>query len=520
MKYYRSHVLIGINETSLAAGVQDFIISLRSELAKTDLSGEINILETGPLGFFGRGICLTVYPENVNYESVKLEDIPELVSEHFLKGRPLKRLMLDAMGKFSPNFNYANRIVLRNSGIIDPENIDDYIGAGGYEAWEKALTQMQPAEIITEVKKSGLRGRGGAGFPAGVKWSFTAPLEAPQKYVVVNADEGEPGTFKDRLIMEGDPHQLLEGIMICARAIGASKAYIYIRGEYKLCISRLELAIRQAKEYGILGNNIFESGFDLDIAIKIGAGAYVCGEETALIESLEGNRGNPRWKPPFPGVKGLWQAPTVVNNVETLANVPFIIAKGADEFLKYGTPECTGTKVYTILGDVAHPGLCEVDMGTTLRTIINEYAGGMKKGFRFKAALVGGAAGVILPDRLLDVKMDFSSLNQYAAVLGSGAILVMNEHQSIVDMLWSILRFFRHESCGKCSPCRNGTQQLYRLISKIKKGDGTMEDVELMQNIAEMMLATSFCALGQSPIMAVRSAIDNFKDEFIAITKK
>ena len=520
MKYYRSHILVSINETSIAAGVQGFIQALRSELAKTELSAEINVLETGPLGFFGRGICLTVYPENVNYEAVKVEDIPELVSEHFLKGRPLKRLMLDSIGKFSPNFNYANRIVLRNSGIIDPENIDDYIGAGGYEAWEKALTQMQPAEIVAEVKKSGLRGRGGAGFPAGVKWSFTAPLEAPQKYVVVNADEGEPGTFKDRLIMEGDPHQLLEGIMICARAIGATKAYIYIRGEYKLCISRLELAIKQAKEYGILGTNIFDSGFDLDIMIKIGAGAYVCGEETALIESLEGNRGNPRWKPPFPGVKGLWQAPTVVNNVETLANVPFIIAKGADEYMKYGTPECTGTKVYTILGDVAHPGLCEVDMGTTLRTIINDYAGGMKKGFRFKAALVGGAAGVILPDRMLDVKMDFSSLNQYAAVLGSGAILVMNEHQSIVDMLWSILRFFRHESCGKCAPCKNGTQQLYKLITKIKKGEGTMEDVDLMQTIAETMLHTSFCALGQSPIMAIRSAIENFRDEFIAITKK
>jgi len=520
MKFFRSHVLVGINETSIMAGVQDFIKALRLELAKHNLQEEINILETGPLGFFGRGICLSVYPENVNYQDVKLEDVTELVSEHFLKGRPLKRLMLDDGGKFSPKLNYSDRIVLRNSGIIDPENIDEYIGAGGYEAWEKALTQMQPADILAEVKKSGLRGRGGAGFPAGVKWGFTAPIDAPQKYVVVNADEGEPGTFKDRLIMEGDPHQLLEGTMICARAVGATKAWIYIRGEYKLCIDRLQKAIDQCREYGILGKDIFGSSFDLDIFIKIGAGAYVCGEETALIESLEGNRGNPRWKPPFPGVEGLWQCPTVVNNVETLANVPFIIQKGAEEFMKHGTPECTGTKVYTILGDVAYPGLCEVDMGTTLRTIINDYAGGMKKGFRFKAALVGGAAGVILPDKLLDVKMDFSSLNQYAAVLGSGAILVMNEHQSIVDILWSILRFFRHESCGKCAPCRNGTQQLYRLISKIKKGKGTMEDVDLMLTIAETMQQTSFCALGQSPIMGVRSAIENFKDEFIAITKK
>jgi NADH:ubiquinone oxidoreductase subunit F (NADH-binding) len=520
MKFYRSHILVSINETSLAAGVQEFITALRNELAKNDLAEEINILETGPLGFFGRGICLTVYPENINYEGVKIEDIPELVQEHFLKGRPVKRLMVGVTEKFSPKFNYENRIVLRNSGIIDPENIDDYIGAGGYVALEKALTNMQPNDIIAEVKKSGLKGRGGAAFPAGLKWSFTSALDVPQKYVVVNADEGEPGTFKDRLIMEGDPHQLLEGIILCARAVGASKAYIYIRGEYKLCIARLEKAIKQAYDYGILGKNIFDSGFDLDIELKIGAGAYVCGEETALIESLEGNRGNPRWKPPFPGVEGLWKAPTIVNNVETLANVPFIIAKGADEFLQYGTPDCPGTKVYTILGDVAYPGLCEVDMGTTLRTIINDYAGGMKKGFRFKAALVGGAAGVILSDRLLDVKMDFTSLNQYSAVLGSGAILVLNEHQSIVDLLWSILRFFRHESCGKCSPCKNGTQQLYQLISKIRKGNGTMEDVNLMLLIAETMQQTSFCALGQSPIMAVRSAIENFTDEFIEITKK
>ncbi len=520
MKYYRNHILVSINETSLAAGVQEFISSLRNELAKNDLAEEINILETGPLGFFGRGICLTVYPENINYEDVKIEDIPELVQEHFLKGRPLKRLMLGAAEKFSPKFNYENRIVLRNSGIIDPENIDDYIGTGGYEALEKALTQLRPEDVISEVKKSGLKGRGGAAFPVGLKWSFTAALNVPQKYVVVNTDEGEPGTFKDRLIMEGDPHQLLEGVMLCAYAVGANKAYIYIRGEYKLCIARLENAIKQAYQYGILGKNIFDSGFDIDIEIKIGAGAYVCGEETALIESLEGNRGNPRWKPPFPGVEGLWKAPTIVNNVETLANVPFIIAKGAEEFVKYGTPECPGTKVYTILGDVAFPGLCEADMGTTLRTIINDYAGGMKKGFRFKAALVGGAAGVILPDRLLDVKMDFSSLNQYAAVLGSGAILVLNEHQSIIDLLWSILRFFRHESCGKCSPCRNGTEQLYKLISKIRKGNGTMQDVDLMLFIAETMQQTSFCALGQSPIMAVRSAIENFPDEFIELTKK
>ncbi|MBM4402931.1 MAG: NADH-quinone oxidoreductase subunit NuoF [Candidatus Cloacimonetes bacterium] len=520
MKYYRSHILVGINEAAKQAGVDVFVNKLQDQISTAGLADEINVLETGPLAFFGRGICLTILPENVNYENVAIEDIVELVEEHLLKGRPVHRLMLDSAAQFKPKFNYDRRIVLKNSGIIDPESIDEYLGAGGYEAWEKALLNMQPADIVNEVKASGLRGRGGAGFPAGLKWSFTAPLNAEQKYVVVNADEGEPGTFKDRLIMEGDPHQLLEGIMICARAIGASMAYIYIRGEYKLCIARLEKAIKQCHAYGILGRNIFDSGFDLDIGIKIGAGAYVCGEETALIESLEGNRGNPRWKPPFPGVKGLWQYPTVVNNVETLANVPFIIKNGAAEYRQFGTDECTGTKVYTILGDVAYPGLCEVDMGATLRTVINEYGGGMKKGFKFKAALVGGAAGVILSDRMLDVKMDFVSLNQYAAVLGSGAILVMNEHQSIVDMLWSILRFFRHESCGKCSPCRIGTQHLYDLISKIRKGEGSMDDVEMLHTIALTMKQTSFCALGQSPIMAIASALDNFRDEFIAITKK
>jgi NADH:ubiquinone oxidoreductase subunit F (NADH-binding) len=320
--------------------------------------------------------------------------------------------------------------------------------------------------------------------------------------------------------MEGDPHQLLEGIMICAKAVGATKSYIYIRGEYKLSIQRLQNAIKQCYEYGILGKNIFESGFNLDIEIKVGAGAYVCGEETALIESLEGNRGNPRWKPPFPGVKGLWGCPTIVNNVETLANVPFIISNGADGYRKFGTPDCPGTKVYTILGDVAFPGLCEADMGTTLRTIINDYAGGMKQGSRFKAALIGGAAGVILSDRLLDVKMDLNSLNQYSAVLGSGAILVMNENTSIVDMLWSILRFFRHESCGKCAPCRNGSQQLYELISKLKKGQGTADDLDKLEIIADAMQQTSFCALGQSPIMPIRSALDNFRDEFLALTNK
>ena len=403
MNYYRSHVLIGISDTALQAGVKDFENALRNELAKNNLQDEINILETGPLGFFGKGICMTVYPENVQYSDVKAEDVAELVQNHFLKGRPVKRLLFEESLKGQVNFNYANRIVLKNSGIIDPENIEEYIGAGGYEALEKALLEMTPNDVIDVVKASGLRGRGGAGFPTGLKWSFTAPLEAEQKYIVINADEGEPGTFKDRLIMEGDPHILLEGLTLAAYAVGASKAIIYIRGEYKLCIERLRKAILQANEYGVLGEKIFGTDFSLEVDIKVGAGAYVCGEETALIESLEGNRGNPRWKPPFPGVEGVWKMPTVVNNVETTANVPFIIKNGAEAFLQHGPAKSSGTKVYTLMGDIARPGLCEVDMGTSLRSIINEYGGGMKKGIKFKAALVGGAAGVFLPDRLLDV---------------------------------------------------------------------------------------------------------------------
>lgn len=515
MKFYRSHVLIGIDDASLAAGVKELEALLRSELQKNNLSEEINILETGTLGLFGTGVSMTVFPEQVTYVNLKETDIPVIVSEHFLKGRPVNNLLLKAPLKKHYDYNYKNRIVLANSGKINPEDIKDYLAAGGYEGWEKALLNMKPAEIVDEVKASGLRGRGGAGFPTGLKWSFTAPIEAEQKLFVINADEGEPGTYKDRLIMEGDPHKLLEGIMIGSYAVGATKAYIYIRGEYKLCIHRLEHAIAEAYEYGILGKNIFESGYDLDILIKIGAGAYVCGEETALIESMEGNRGNPRSKPPFPGVEGAWKLPTVVNNVETIANVPSIISNGSQWYKGYGPEGCSGTKVYTIMGDVNLPGLTEVDMGTSLRTIIDEFGGGIKEGHEFKAALVGGAAGVFLPAERLDVNMDYNSLKEYAAVLGSGAILVMDERTDMVEMLYSVIRFFRHESCGKCSPCANGNQMLYKLITKIRKGEGTEEDLDNMIIIADTMFHTSFCALGQSLIMPIKSAIENYKDDFL-----
>jgi len=515
MKFYRSHVLIGIDDSTLQAGAKQLEAFLKIELSKQNLTDEVNVLETGTLGHFGTGVSMVVYPEQVTYVNLKEEDVAEIVAEHFLKGRVVHRLVLDKALTKHYDFNYKGRIVLENSGIIDPENIEEYLGVGGYEGWEKALTKMNPKEIVEEVKASGLRGRGGAGFPTGLKWSFTEPIDAAQKYVVINADEGEPGTFKDRLIMEGDPHKLLEGIMIASYAVGASKAYIYIRGEYKLCIARLEIAIKQANEYGVLGKNIFGTDFSLEVEIKIGAGAYVCGEETALIESMEGNRGTPRLKPPFPGVEGAWGKPTVVNNVETISNVPNIIAKGADWFKGYGPEGCTGTKVYTMMGDVRLPGLCEVDMGTSLRTIINEFGGGMKEGKKFKAALVGGAAGVFLSDKLLDVKMDFNSLKDYAAVLGSGAILVMNEDVDMVDMLWSVIRFFRHESCGKCSPCAKGNEILYNLVNKVRNGEGTQADIDEMIHISEIMNLSSFCALGQSLLMPVTSAVENFKEDFL-----
>ncbi len=514
MNFYRTYILLGIDKFSIESGVKKFEKALRTAIEKNNLQDEVEILETGSFGYFGKGICCVVYPDNITYANLKIDDIPEIVNEHLIKGRPVKRLILSEIENIKYDFNYDKRIVLKNSGIINPESIEDYLGVGGYEALEKALFKMKPEDVIEQVKKSKLRGRGGAGFPTGLKWSFTAPLKDYPKYLIINADEGEPGTFKDRLIMEGDPHHLLEGIIISAYAIGANKAYIYIRGEYALSIERLEKAIAQAKEYGLLGKNILGSGFDLNVEIKIGAGAYVCGEETALIESMEGNRGIPRAKPPYPGTKGLWGKPTVVNNVETIANIPNIIEIGGENFAKIGTEKSTGTKVFTILGDVNNPGLAEVEMGTTLRTIINKYGGGMKNGIEFKAALVGGAAGVLLSDELLNVQMDYENLKEKAAVLGSGAILVMGSEVDIAEMLESIIKFFHHESCGKCSPCRLGTHELKVLIEKINSGKGTKTDLFRMVEISEFMYKSSFCPLGQSLILPVKSAIENFITDF------
>jgi NADH-quinone oxidoreductase subunit F len=523
MNLVRNHVLISIDAGTIMAGARAVEKALVDEIARQGLADEVAVLETGSIGATGGGVILVVYPEGVYYGNVTAADIPELVEEHLLKGRVLKRLVLSVLPKQhvirrekTGLLKEQPRIVLRNSGIIDPENIEEYIAAAGYEATAKAVSSMKPEGVIEEVKRSGLTGRGGAAFSTGMKWDFARRAPGDTKYIVCNADEGEPGTFKDRLILEGDPHKLIEGMLLAGYAVGACQGFVYIRGEYALSIERLETAIGQARQYGLLGDHILESDFSFDIAVMKGAGAYVCGEETALIESLEGKRGHPRNKPPYPVTEGLWGKPTVVNNVETLANVPEIIKNGAEWFRSYGTEKCPGTKVFTIIGNVATPGLIEAEMGTTLRDIIYEYAGGIKEGKKFKGALVGGAAGAFLGPDMLDVQMDFVNLREYTAVLGSGAILVMDEDTDIVDMLRNVLQFFKHESCGHCVPCRLGTAQLVKVIGRIASSKGKKEDIDKLVRISEVMRDTSFCPLGQSLNLPISSSLKYFGDEIRA----
>jgi len=520
MPLARCHVLIGIDADSLLSGAKAVEEALINEIASQGLEGEVQVVETGSLGIVGQGVVIVVYPDGVTYAGVTVGDVPEIVSEHLLKGRPVRRLLVTSPARGPVRLEPTGlvrtqpRIVLENCGVIDPESLEEAIGAGAYRGLTKVITEkLSPEWVIGEVTRAGLRGRGGAGFPTGKKWSFTAP--GAEKYLICNADEGEPGTFKDRLILEGDPHRLIEGMIIAGYAIGAKKGYVYIRGEYALSIKRMQSAIEQAYAENLLGKNILGSGISFDLEIKKGAGAYVCGEETALINSLEGRRGVPRLKPPYPGAVGLWGKPTVVNNVETLANVPPIIVNGADWFRSYGTLTCPGTKVYTILGHVETPGLIEVEMGTPLREIIYEYGGGMRNGKAFKAALIGGAAGAFLDESGLDVKMDFDSLREYAAVLGSGAILVLDEGASIVKLLQGILHFFAHESCGQCVPCRLGTARLVEIIDRIAIGKGKKGDLDLLLRIASVMQKTSLCPLGQSPILPIKSALNYFQDEFL-----
>jgi NADH-quinone oxidoreductase subunit F len=528
MSIYRTHILLPVDEGTVQAGVFEVKRRLENELQARKLQKEIKVLESGSVGLVGKGVILAVYPDRIYYFGVKESDIVRIIEEHLLKGRivadlahaPVAAMAADMSGARVGLTREQRRVVLDKAWTVDPENINEVLAAGGYRALEKIFSdKLSPEQVIEEVKKSGLRGRGGAGFPTGMKWEFTRQAAGSEKYIICNADEGEPGTFKDRLILEGDPHKLIEAMAIAAYAIGAGRGYVYIRGEYGLSIERMQKAIDQAREFNLLGKNILETGFSFELEIKKGAGAYVCGEETALIESLEGKRGNPRVKPPYPVTHGLWQKPTAVNNVETLANIPAIISNGAGWFRKIGTDKCPGTKVFTILGHVEYPGLIETDMGTPLREIIFSFGGGIKGGKKFKAALLGGAAGVFLSEPQLDVKMDFENLKENKAVLGSGAVLVMNEDTSIVDMLFSIAKFFAHESCGQCSPCRIGTQQILQIIYRIRGGGGRKGDPETLLQLAEAMFKSSLCPLGQSLVMPVKSALSNFADEFAANLK-
>lgn len=528
MRMFRAHVLVCAGTNCSLKGnkaVQDRLVR---EVAKRGLAEEIKIVETGCFGLCEQGPTVVIYPEGVLYCRVTPDDVPDLVEEHLLKGRRLERLLYRGEAEKAvqtvPELDFFRgqvRIVLRNCGVIDPESIEEYIAQGGYQALGKALTGMTPAAVIEEMKASGLRGRGGAGFPTGLKWEFAAKSKGGDgvKYVVCNADEGEPGTFKDRLLLEGDPHAVIEGMALTAYAIGAKKGYVYIRGEYGLSIERLDKAIAQASKMNLLGRGIFGSDFEFDLEIREGAGAYVCGEETALFESLEGGRGEPRLKPPYPTDSGLFGKPTVINNVETLANVAPIIANGAKWFRTFGTERCPGTKVFTLTGDIANEGLIEVPMGITLREIIFGIGGGVPGGRAFKMAQSGGTSGGCMPAALLDVPMDYDELAKVGSALGSGALLIMNDTHCIVDIARVFARFFEHESCGKCIPCREGTMRIHEITERIASGSATDKDLDNLVALAKTMNLACLCPLGQAAPVPVMTTLRYFRDEYDAHIK-
>jgi NADP-reducing hydrogenase subunit HndC len=522
MKAVRSMVLVSSDPLSMERGAQSVFDSLQKEIARFGLENEISLTMVGDVGRHDAVPMVIVYPEAVVYGPVTTHDVPFLVEEHLYKGRIAAGLQASAR-ELSGRIAWVSarkgtlpaeqRIVLERAGIIDPEDIDDFILHDGYSVLGKVLTEMTPPGVIEILEKSGLRGRGGAGFPTGSKWRFVAKTPGSQKYVICNADESEPGTFKDRLILEGDPHSIIEAMAIAGYAVGASEGYIYVRGEYLLAQQRLEKAIHQAREMGFLGKNIFSSAFSFDIHVHSGAGAYICGEETALIESIEGKRGEPRARPPYPTTNGLWGKPTVVNNVETLANVPPILRNGAIWYRKFGTPNSPGTKVYTILGHVNVTGLIEVPMGITLREVIAIYGKGMKNNASFKLAQTGGSSGSIIPATLQDTPMDFDSFSKAGVALGSGALLVCNEDTCVVDLAKVLLNFFRNESCGKCNPCRIGTQRAYQILDGISEGIGAMKDLDDLQMLCSNLYELSNCGLGQTAGTPVRDILRHFRAE-------
>ena len=520
----RSHVLVcgGTGCTSSNSGL--ILEAFNKELEKQGLADEVKVVTTGCFGLCALGPVVIVYPEGSFYSSVKVEDVPEIVSEHLLKGRIVTRLLYqetvaeDQIKSLNETDFYKKqvRVALRNCGIINPERIDEYIAYDGYQALAKCLTEYTPEQVIQIVTDSGLRGRGGGGFPTGRKWALTAPNNAPQKYVVCNADEGDPGAFMDRSILEGDPHSVIEAMAIAGYAVGATKGYIYVRAEYPIAVKRLQIAIEQAREYGLLGKNLFNSGFDFDLEVRLGAGAFVCGEETAVMTSIEGNRGEPRPRPPYPARKGLFGMPTVENNVETFANVPPIILNGPEWFSSMGTEKSKGTKVFALGGKIKHTGLVEIPMGTTLREIIEEIGGGIPNGKRFKAAQTGGPSGGCIPAELIDTPIDYDNLISIGCMMGSGGLIVMDEDTCMVDIAKFFLEFTVDESCGKCTPCRVGTKRLHEKLEKITSGNGTMQDLDELEQLCYYIKENSLCGLGQTAPNPVLSTLRFFKDEYIA----
>ena len=523
----RAHVLICGGTGCTSSGSNKIIDAFNENLKANGIEEEVKVVQTGCFGLCALGPVVIVHPDGTFYSRVEEGDVEEIVTEHLLKGRVVDRLVYKDTGNYDAHdthvalsdtvfYKTQNRVVLRNCGVINPESIDEYIAMDGYAALGKVLTEMTPDQVIQEILDSGLRGRGGGGFPTGRKWALTAPNKAPQKYVVCNADEGDPGAFMDRSVLEGDPHCLVEAMTIAGYAVGATQGYVYVRAEYPIAVARLQIAIDQAREYGLLGKDIFGSGFDFDLHIRLGAGAFVCGEETALMTSIEGNRGEPRPRPPYPAVKGLFGMPTVENNVETFANVPQIILRGAEWFASMGTERSKGTKVFALGGKIKNTGLVEIPMGTTLREIIDEIGGGIPNGKQFKAAQTGGPSGGCIPAHLIDTEVDYDNLTAIGCMMGSGGLIVMDEDTCMVDMAKFFLEFTVDESCGKCTPCRVGTKRLLEMLDKITSGKGTLEDIDELEALCYYIKENSLCGLGQTAPNPVLSTLKFFRDEYVA----
>ena len=521
---FRNQILICGGTGCTSNHSRDIIAEFNKQIAERNLAKDVQVIMTGCFGLCAVGPVVIVYPEGAFYSCVQASDVTEIIEEHILKGRIVTRLLHKETDKAEvinsledTNFyKMQTRVALRNCGVINPEDIDEYIAYDGYQALIKVLTEMTPQEVIDVVKKSGLRGRGGAGFPTGMKWQFTHDAVGDVKYVCVNADEGDPGAFMDRSILEGDPHALLEAMTIAAFAVGAHQGYIYVRAEYPIAVERCKIAIQQAREYNLLGKNILGLGFDFDIDIRLGAGAFVCGEETALMTSIEGNRGEPRPRPPFPAVKGLFGKPTLLNNVETYANICQIILKGADWFASMGTEKSKGTKVFALGGKITNTGLVEIPMGTPLRTIIEDIGGGIPNGKKFKAAQTGGPSGGCIPAQYMDIPIDYENLAKIGSIVGSGGLIVMDEDTCMVDIAKFFLEFTVDESCGKCTPCRVGTRRLLELLEKVTNGNGTLEDLDKMEELCYYIKENSLCGLGQTAPNPVLSTLKFFRDEYVA----